>query len=83
MADVRKIDRDESGADAARTDQPDASVSDEREMPFHDPGTDDETADGLTETEDLARRGAEEVVGEAETIGDVPVFDRASAFKLQ
>lgn len=46
---------------------------------FHDPGTDDETADGLTEEEEAQRRGAEDLpLGSdpAGPRGDVPVFDR-------
>lgn len=46
---------------------------------FRDPGTDNETADGLTQTEESLRRGAEEVPIGRRQPRDMPVFDRASA----
>jgi hypothetical protein len=46
---------------------------------FHDPGTDDETEDGLREVDEALRRGAEEVPIGRKADRDMPVFDRAGA----
>jgi len=45
---------------------------------FRDPGTDNETPDGLTQDEESIRRGAEEVPVGRRRSADTPVFDRAS-----
>lgn len=46
---------------------------------FRDPGTDNETCDGLTQTEESLRRGAEEVPIGRKQPKDMPVFDRGGA----
>lgn len=46
---------------------------------FHDPGSDDETEDGLGQDDESIRRGAEEVPIGRKADPDMPVFDRASA----
>ena len=57
------------------TARPASDVTDVR-----DAGTDDETPDGLTATEESLRQAAEDVpVGERSRRDDVPVFDRSGA----
>ena len=46
---------------------------------FRDPGTDDETRDGLNQNEESVRRGAEEVPVGRRQPEDMPVFDRGGA----
>jgi hypothetical protein len=43
---------------------------------FRDPGTDNDTPDGLTQDEESIRRGAEEVPSGSKQSKDIPVFDR-------
>lgn len=46
---------------------------------FHDPGSDDETEDGLVQNDEAMRRGAEEVPIGRTADPDMPVFDRGGA----
>jgi hypothetical protein len=46
---------------------------------FRDPGTDNDTPDGLTQDEEAIRRGAEEIPSGRKQPKDMPVFDRGRA----